>query len=180
MKTASSLPLVVFLFLALSTDADTHHSAPETRLEACEVVPPRPVQTRAVVKEATDTLHEALAAARRIARADDRVSALGHIAEAQAQAGDFQGATRCISQALTTARSVRDANARAGALGLIGQAQAMAGNARGATRSFSEALAIAREIADALQRASALSFIAQAQVQAAKNRSSTQYQGIRR
>jgi S1-C subfamily serine protease/ribulose-5-phosphate 4-epimerase/fuculose-1-phosphate aldolase len=114
----------------------------------------------------------ALAAARSIEDAYWRALALADIAEAQAQAGDRQGAAQTFAQAVATARSIEHAYShapsylrasassfRASALREIVRVQALAGDIAGA-------LATARSLEDAWVRAPAFAAIAQAQAQA--------------
>ena len=100
----------------------------------------------------TEFLSEALTIARSIEHAPDGAGTLSGIAEAQADAGDFEGA-------LASARTIKDANTRASALGAIAEAQADAGD-------FNGALTSARSIVYAFPRTRTLGAIAEAQARA--------------
>ena len=100
----------------------------------------------------TEFLSKALMIARSIAHAPDGAGTLSGIAEAQADAGDFEGA-------LASARTIKDANTRASALGAIAEAQADAGD-------FNGALTSARSIEYASPRNRTLGAIAEVQARA--------------
>ena len=121
-----------------------------------------------------DFMDEALVAARNIADAGDRVTALTSIARAQAKAGDTNRAGRSISEALTAARKIGDASRRALAFRSIAEAQMEVGDAQGAAWSIPEALTAAWSITKAGDRARELGHIAKLQMDAGDRRSATQ------
>ena len=121
-----------------------------------------------------DFMDEALVAARNIADAGDRVTALTSIARAQAKAGDTNRAGRSISEALTAARKIGDASRRALAFRSIAEAQMEVGDAQGAAWSIPEALTAAWSISKAGDRARELGHIAKLQMDAGDRRSATQ------
>jgi tetratricopeptide (TPR) repeat protein len=101
-----------------------------------------------------------------IEEAGGRVEALVAIAEAQAGAGEREGARETFSAALETARGIEEAWRRVEALVAIAEAQAGAGEREGARETFSAALETARGIEEAWRRVEALCAIAKAQAEA--------------
>ena len=147
--------------------------AADPLLMAQKVTSPSKAQRNAE-QEIEDLIDEALVAARSIADAGDRVTALTSIARAQAKAGDTNRAGRSISEALTAARKIGDASRRALALRSIAEAQIEVGDAQGAAWSIPEALTAAWSITKANDRAAELGRIAKLQVEAGDRRSAAE------
>ena len=84
-----------------TTAQSAAEEAPEAQVEA---TPPAEPQRLVVVEEALATLKDALSIARRISNDGFRASLLSAIADAQAGAGDIEGARRSMSEAVSAAR----------------------------------------------------------------------------
>ena len=109
-----------------------------------------------------DDITAALNTARNIGDAKDRSRQLTFIAQAQAEAGDTDGARIFIAEALTAAARIKGDTTRDLQLSSIAQTQAETGD-------IAEALSTRRSIGDESQRAEALAYIAAGQAKAGES-----------